>query len=78
MCVCDKEKSVRALAAGEQVYCINNTPNLETYLTVGKLYTIESVREQEGRIVVTDDRGKEGWFKASRFKRPKRAKTQIR
>jgi len=40
---------------------------LEGFITESKIYKVEWLRPEEGRIVITDDRGLEGWYKSTRF-----------
>jgi hypothetical protein len=49
---------------GEEVNCFDP---IEGFLTINKNYIVTGLREEEGRIVITDDTGKEGWYKANRF-----------
>lgn len=52
---------------GDVVELVNASMAIEGMLTPVKLYTVEGLREEEGRIVITDDRGLEGWYRADRF-----------
>lgn len=40
---------------------------IEGFLTKGRIYTVIGTRPEEGRLVLIDDRGLEGWFKEQRF-----------
>lgn len=40
---------------------------IEPYLRKDALYEVEGLRPEEGRIVITDERMVEGWYKESRF-----------
>ncbi len=46
------------------------TKALDGYVTQGRSYRIQSVRQNEGRIVIKDDRGLEGWYDWKRFEFP--------
>lgn len=49
---------------GTKVVCIDA---IEGYLTNGKMYESQGLESYAGRLVVTDDNGKEGHFKPERF-----------
>lgn len=49
---------------GQVIVCYDP---IEDFMTYGKVYTLEALRPEEDRVVIIDDRGKEGWFKAERF-----------
>lgn len=49
---------------GTKVICIDA---IEGYLTNGKVYESQGLESYAGRLVVTDDNGKEGHFKPERF-----------
>lgn len=40
---------------------------IEGYLTLGKEYVSQGIESYAGRLVVTDDNGREGHFKTERF-----------
>lgn len=40
---------------------------IDGFLTYERLYTVKGLREEEGRVVITDDRGLEGWYRSTRF-----------
>lgn len=52
------------LQKGDRVTC--QVP-IEGFLTYHKDYIVHGLREDEGRIVITDDRGLEMWANANRF-----------
>ena len=49
---------------GTKIVCINP---IEGYLTLGKEYESQGLESYAGRLVLTDDNGKEGHFKPERF-----------
>lgn len=53
---------------GTKVICVDA---IEGYLTNGKVYESQGLESYAGRLVVTDDNGKEGHFKPERFQEVK-------
>ncbi len=52
---------------GDVVELASPDKAIDGMLTPVKLYTVDGLREEEGRIVIKDDRGLEGWYRADRF-----------
>jgi hypothetical protein len=40
---------------------------IEGFVTAPNKYIVRELREEEGRVVIIDDRGVEGWYKSERF-----------
>ena len=65
-----KDISDESIEVGNEAYVIEG---IEGFIEEGKIYTITGLREEEGRVVVIDDRGLEGWYRATRFLATKNA-----
>ena len=50
----------------DQVLCIDP---IEDFITLNVKYRVQGLRSDENRVVILDDTGREGWYKASRFVR---------
>lgn len=57
-------RNVRTVRAGDTV--LVKKP-IEGFITEGYHYKVIGIREEEDRIVITDDRGLEGWYRSDRF-----------
>lgn len=53
---------------GTIIKCIDP---IEGYITLGKEYESQGIESYAGRVVITDDNGKEGHFKPERFQEVK-------
>lgn len=40
---------------------------IDGYLTYAKFYEVTGLQEESGRVIITDDTGREGWYRATRF-----------
>lgn len=40
---------------------------IDGYVTIDKHYIVKGLREEEDRVVIIDDTGREGWYKSNRF-----------
>lgn len=43
---------------------------IDGYITEGKQYQVTGLQEEAGRVIITDDTGREGWYRATRFRVP--------
>lgn len=57
------------LPKGAPLICVDP---IEGYITEGKTYEFQGIESYAGRVVTTDDNGKEGHFKPERFVVPTR------
>ena len=64
-----KDNQGNEILVGDLVKVVNG---IEGMIEIDNTYKVEGLREEEGRIVVTDDRGLEGWYKADRFTKEER------
>lgn len=50
---------------GEKAICLEH---IEGFVTKDKTYEVIDLRPEEKRVVIIDDRGREGWYNESRFR----------
>ena len=40
---------------------------IDGYISFAKLYEVIGLQEDAGRVIIIDDTGREGWYRATRF-----------
>lgn len=48
----------------DQVVCVKP---IDGYLTLNRVYRIQGCLDEQNRIILIDDNGREGWFNSNRF-----------
>jgi hypothetical protein len=52
---------------GDIIELVNCHMAIDGMLSLVKQYAVIGLREDEGRVVIIDDRGLEGWYRSDRF-----------
>lgn len=62
-----KDSVGNTVCQGDVLELASEDKAIEGMITAGKRYVVDGLREEEGRVVIKDDRGLEGWYRADRF-----------